>query len=147
MNSYYSIPQLFTDILKGETARKVDLEDSVKQHINLLVLSRLSSYRYDESFGAAIWEKDFEAVIFTNTYEWCQEVANQLYEAITTFEKRVIVERGEVEVTPYNYEEDTQRRAERCIKIIVNGKLNTFSRPTFEEITFLMNVSPLVKLD
>lgn len=62
MAEKYSIPADFTQLTtKGARLDKVDLHESVRQNILLMLISRWGSLRVDPQFGCAFWEYDFES--------------------------------------------------------------------------------------
>jgi hypothetical protein len=142
METYYNIPQFFANFQKKSPVSMADLETSVKQHLNLLIMTRIRSYRFDENYGTIIWERDFESTIYTSSGEWCEAIKMQLYETIRTFEHRVVVEPNDVRVEDQRIE----NRSEKCIQITVNGWLKDYQKSEFK-VEFLMNVSPLITLE
>lgn len=58
----YGIPADFGQLMRqGERAGQVDLHESVRQNILLMLISYWGSLRADPNFGCAFWEYDFES--------------------------------------------------------------------------------------
>ncbi len=58
----YSIPANFGRLMRqGERADQVDLHESVRQNLLLMLISYWGSLRADPTFGCAFWEYDFES--------------------------------------------------------------------------------------
>ncbi|WP_157974524.1 GPW/gp25 family protein [Lewinella sp. IMCC34183] len=58
----YALPADFSRLTRqGERIEQVDLGESVRQHILLMLISPYGSLRVDPSFGCAFWEYDYES--------------------------------------------------------------------------------------
>ncbi|WP_116106521.1 GPW/gp25 family protein [Lewinella sp. IMCC34191] len=58
----YALPTDFTELMRpGGRAPTVDLHESVRQYILLMLISHFGSLRADPAFGCAFWEYDFES--------------------------------------------------------------------------------------
>lgn len=58
----YALPVDFTQLMRpGGRADTVDLHESVRQFILLMLISHFGSLRADPAFGCAFWEYDFES--------------------------------------------------------------------------------------
>ena len=139
--NYYKIPQSFSNMIKGKALEKTTLELSVKQHLNLLVMNRVGSFRYDENYGSIILEKDFESTIYTSPSAWCQSIQIQLSEAVKMYEKRLAKDSIALNVEEYR----TKDSYEKSIQITVKGTLLDYWNSPLE-IKFLLNVSPILSL-
>jgi predicted component of type VI protein secretion system len=139
--NYYEIPQSFSAIIKGKTPEKTTIEISVKQHLNLLVMNRVGSFRYDENYGSIILEKDFESTIYTSPAAWCQSIETQLSEVVKKYEKRLSEDSISLNVEEYKSDGSN----EKSIQITIKGTLLDYWNSPLE-IKFLMNVSPILSL-
>ncbi|MEM6628747.1 MAG: GPW/gp25 family protein [Bacteroidota bacterium] len=104
MADFYSIPLSFISLFEeSDQNLQVSTENSLRQHISLIITTRLGDFRFDPSYGCKIWEVDF--VVPSNLNTWKDEIKKSLEEAILTHEKRieqierfiVRVERGDPE--------------------------------------------------
>lgn len=138
---FYKIPQSFSSIIKGKPLEKTTMELSVKQHLNLLVMNRVGSFRYDENYGSIILEKDFESTIYTSPAAWCQSIEIQLSEAVKKYEKRL--SKDSISLNVEEYKADGSN--EKSIQITIKGELLDYWKSPLE-IRFLMNVSPILSL-
>ncbi len=89
MAQFYNIPFLFSNILKRVPREEYccSLQDSLKQHISLIISSRYKEFRYDSSFGCKVWELDF--IVPANLNIWKEEIKQALEESILKYEHRV----------------------------------------------------------
>lgn len=57
----YNMPLNFSDLRKkGGKLKKVDLHESVRQNIFMMLISRYGSLRADPEYGWGFWEHDFD---------------------------------------------------------------------------------------
>lgn len=62
MAGRYSIPADFGALMQpGGRAERVDLRESVRQNILLMLVSHWGSLRVDPTYGCAVWEHDFDS--------------------------------------------------------------------------------------
>lgn len=57
----YSIPANFSQFKKrAEKHKQIPLEESIRQHIFLILVSQFGSNRFSPSYGCALWKFDFD---------------------------------------------------------------------------------------
>ncbi len=89
MSSFYSLPFSFKALLEQRKEDLyVSLEESVRQHIELIITTRLGEFRFDPSYGCQIWDKDFVVISNQKGLE-IDDIKRSLEEAIITHEKRI----------------------------------------------------------
>jgi len=59
-NPYYSLPINFDSLTSLGHHPTCSLKQSIAQHIHLLATSYFGDCKFDESFGCAIWDFDFD---------------------------------------------------------------------------------------
>lgn len=138
--NYYKISTSFLDLIQQKDAQKVNLEQSVKQHIKLIVTTRLKSLRYDESYGSNIWERDFESNIYLSKSKARNEIQEYLQLSIGKYEQRIQNESIKVTILL-----ETQNSPDTCMKINILCNLKD-NNNTSVSLTFLMNISPFLTI-
>ena len=88
MSDFYSIPMSFEQLLKQEQKKlRSPLRDSLKQHISLIITTRLGNCRFEPDFGCRIWDVDF--VVPSNLNSLKEEIKVSLEDAIKKHEQRI----------------------------------------------------------
>ena len=84
---YYKIPFNFGDVMDGQDAREVNIHESIAQHLQLLITTRFGENRYDEAYGNAVWELEFDKAM--DGIRWKETFRFSVEEAIGKFEARL----------------------------------------------------------
>jgi len=88
MSEFYSLPFSFEDLLyQRSEALKCSLEKSIRQHIAMILVTRLGSYRYNPDYGCSVWEEDF--VTPSSPEKWKNDIKDKLAAAIEEHEERI----------------------------------------------------------
>ncbi len=62
-NGYFNYPLDFGKLTRGQTLQRIPLQESIAQHLHLIITSSLGENLYDSSFGCSIWEYDFDNTV------------------------------------------------------------------------------------
>jgi len=119
---YFTLPLSLEKVMqKGEHA-KCSLQQSVMQHLHLLLTTGFGEFPGDESFGCGIWDHDFDNV--TSAHKVKEIIRQSLLQSIQQKEKRLGNVRVELNIIQ---EELPDGRGTKSIKkridIIVTGVL------------------------
>jgi phage baseplate assembly protein W len=52
--------------MRGDNLQKCSIDDSIRQHIQLLVTTTFGEIEYDEKFGCIVWDTDFDNLTAVN---------------------------------------------------------------------------------
>ncbi len=141
----YKLPLQPGLILKKEQHPEcVRIEESIAHNIHLILMTRFGENRFDESYGNAVWEYDFE--ILPQISKWQTHIANSIADSIRTHEKRLINIKVKVSVDQKEFPNDEKNnipaRVKRRIQVIVNAKLiKTNESFRFEEAIYFSPIS------
>lgn len=143
MDKYYELPISFSDLIKQKKIPKVDLFESVDQHIYLILVTRFESFRFDPEFGCSIWDYDFE--VLPKITAWRNQMAHAIALQIEKSEPRLVNVAVKVEITLETLRDrdrDNIRRVKRKIRIGVNGTLAPTNEP-FKRRPYEIFFSPI----
>ena len=87
MNLFYEIPVSFEKCLRGEKHPQCDINQSIEDFIELIILTNFGEYRGDPSFGCKIWEDEFDITPLET--KWQMEIKKSIEESIKTHETRL----------------------------------------------------------
>jgi phage baseplate assembly protein W len=87
MNLYYKIPVSFGKLISGEKHPQTDINQSIEDFIELIILTIFGEYRGDPSFGCKIWEDEFDITPLET--KWQMEIKKSIYESIKAHEVRL----------------------------------------------------------
>lgn len=141
MQDFYKIPFSFTDLLVGkrENVLKTNLQQSIQQHIQLIITTHMGDFRYDASYGCKIWEVDFE--VPSNLETWKESIKQSIHDAIIKHENRIeFIDQFAVKVIRL----DTKGigRIHQRLSIELSGKIRgTNSRFRYEDTLYFSPVS------
>lgn len=140
---HLKLPVNFNSLLNGRDMPKCrQTGESIAQHIQLLLTTRLGENRFDPYYGCAIWDLDFELIISEGS--WKEKFRVAVVEAILNYEKRL--EQVHVEVNLENIERHFGMRKQPEVRrkaiVFVKGKLiDTGEQFSFKTELFLAPLS------
>ncbi len=136
--TYYHLPLDLEGILERRQLPRCSMQDSVAQHIYLLLTSYFGESRYDADFGCQVWEQDFEAMA---NMRWKDRVQQSVEQAIGEFEPRLTKVRAQVAVIDFELKGVSQR-IRRRLEIAVTAELHRTREPfTFHASMFVAPLS------
>lgn len=142
MPNAYSLHAPIANLLHKRAQPRVSAIDAIREHINLLLATRLNEYRYDPAMGCAIWSEDYANI--TNPTQWKSDAEQTITNLILQYEKRLQYARVYVDIDePADQDADGRIiRVRRRITIRVSGSLPETGE-TMPEQTFIMYFSPV----
>lgn len=138
----YSLHAPIPNLLYKRTQPRVTTVEAIREHINLLLATRLNEYRYDPQMGCGIWSEDYANI--TNPTQWKSDAELTITNLILGYEKRLQYARVYVDIDePADQDADGRIiRVRRRITIRVSGSLPETGE-TMPEQTFIMYFSPV----
>ena len=136
--TYYQLPLDLEGILERRQLPRCSMQDSVAQHIYLLLTTYFGESRFDADFGCQVWEQDFEAM---TTMRWKDQVQQSVVQAISEFEPRLLQIRAHVAVLDFELKGVSQR-IRRRLEITITAVLYRTREPfTFQASLFVAPLS------
>ncbi len=93
-DGYYQIPLRLGNLALGKNLIKVNLEESIQQHMHLIMTTAMGELAYDDNFGCSIWEDDFDNL--TTKTRMKEKLRSSILQSLRLHETRV--ERIEVDI-------------------------------------------------
>ena len=87
MRPYYQLPLRFTDLLEKKRLVLCSLEDSIRQHIHLVIKTHYHEYRFDTNYGCYVWDKDFDYI--QSVSKWKDELEDLVLQSLNAYERRL----------------------------------------------------------
>ncbi|WP_337040324.1 GPW/gp25 family protein [Emticicia sp. 17c] len=115
---------------------KIDLDQSIRLNLRLILRTRLKSCRFDPEFGYLGWSKDFENI--TNESNWEKLIKEDFKQKIIEYERRLVDIRVNISLKK-NTGKSTSRSHQFMVKVDAKFKFTSNSFE-FEE---LMYFSPI----
>ena len=100
--------------------QRCSYEESIAQHIMMLIISRYGEVEGKEDYGSVIWDLEFNQVL--KNADWEEKVRQSLEATITKYESRLKDIHVRVELT--EVEEDVRNKfpnARQRVRVWVNG--------------------------
>jgi phage baseplate assembly protein W len=136
---YYQLPLDLSRILQKKDMPVCNLEESVGQHIQLLITTVLGENKDDPDYGCQLWDSDFDIKATNNEIK--EQVENAIRLAIVKYEKRLV----QIRVTAFVSQEELNmisgKKIKKKIKVSVSGTLAKNNNPFHYSSYFF--VSPL----
>lgn len=130
LQSYYTIPLNCAAVVEKHSLSTCRLDESIRQHIHLILRTHFKEYRFDPSFGNMVWEKDFETI--RSIPKWKNELSEDFGYALKKYEKRllqiqVVTDLDELKIV----DSQTQKVAElrKRITIRIQGIISKTNEP------------------
>jgi len=117
--NYLKLPLDLSRTLNGQMQR-CSYEESIAQHIMMLIVSRYGEVEGKEDYGSVIWDLEFNQVL--KNADWEEKVRQSLEATITKYESRLKDIHVRVELT--EVEEDIRNKfpnARQRVRVWVNG--------------------------
>lgn len=130
----------FSELLQGRQLARCSTEESIAQHIMMIVTSHYGEVVSREDYGSAIWELEFHQLVRADVWE--DEVSASLLATINKYEPRL--KQVEVKVTLSeieDYSHHSKVHIRRKADITVKGQLVTNQLPFY--FTTAIYISPL----
>src|SRR4051812_19271337 len=97
-DTYYSLPLDLASVVERQALPRCSLQESIAQHLYLMLTTHFGESRYEPAFGCQVWEQDFEAL---TTMRWKDTVQQSIEQAIRTYEPRLVRARAQVAVMDF----------------------------------------------
>ena len=117
--NYLKLPLDLSRTLNGQMQR-CSYEESIAQHIMMLIVSRYGEVEGKEDYGSVIWDLEFNQVL--KNADWEEKVRQSLEATITKYESRLKDIHVRVELT--EVEEGVRNKfpnARQRVRVWVNG--------------------------
>lgn len=137
-NTYYRLPLDLAGIVERQVLPRCSLQESIAQHLYLMLTTHFGESRYEPEFGCLVWEQDFEAL---TTIRWKDNVQQSVEQAIRTFEPRLVHARAQVAVMDFELKNVSQRIRKR-LDVTVTATLHHTNEPfSFQASLFVAPLS------
>lgn len=121
----YKLPLDTGHFLKSRTLPKCSLQESIRDHIQLLLTTAYGECRFDPEYGCEIWEHEFEHSQISKI--WIDRMSLRIKASLAKYETRLTNIQVQTSIT----EEEFQKRDQsdktvglkKCLKIHVTGSL------------------------
>ncbi|MET4075061.1 GPW/gp25 family protein [Hymenobacter sp. UYCo722] len=137
-NTYYQLPLDLAGIVERQQLVRCSLQESIAQHLYLMLTTYFGESRYEPAFGCQVWEQDFEAM---TTMRWKDTVQRSVEEAIRNFEPRLVHPRAQIAVSDFESKNVGQQVRKR-LEVVVTAALHRTDEPfTFQASLFIAPLS------
>ncbi|AQG80533.1 GPW/gp25 family protein [Spirosoma montaniterrae] len=140
--NFYSLETPVAALMRRQPLPKVPVIDAIRQHINLLLMTKRRECRYDPELGCTVWEQDFANI--SNPTAWKSETEIRLTQLIGQYEKRLRNTRVSLTVDePLEQDRDGNTlRLRKRLSIRVGGTLIE-TEESLPEQEFVIYFSPV----
>jgi phage baseplate assembly protein W len=143
MQTHYALPVNFEKLMRKGAAATCDLQESVRQHVFLLLVTRFGENSYDPQYGCELWEYDFEhpAILDGRKNLLIQSIKNVLERQELRLGKiniKITIDTQEF-VSRFN---PKQPRVKKQVAITVTGVLKETNQ-VFQPPPFIIHFSPV----
>src|ERR1700753_3993121 len=118
---FYSLPLNVERIMKKQEHPKVTMQQSVIQHLHLLLTTAFGEFPADERFGCGIWENDFDNV--TSAHKLREYIRQTLHQSIQEQEGRLGNVRVDVLLRQEELPGQGMRNIKKKIDVTITGVL------------------------
>ncbi len=134
-DEYYSLPLRLDLLMRGSGQRltptqarelSCSLDESIQNHVFLIITSQFGEARYDPDYGCSIWDDDFRSTQDPGDIRWTDHVQRSIRDGIRKYEKRL--ERVYVEVT---VQRDGGTDAHKRVTVLVTAQMRQSNQRHF----------------
>lgn len=126
--TYYSSTINFEDLIQKKELQKTNIDNSIAQHINLIITTSFGECKFNEIFGCKIWDSEFDLLVQPKILK--ENIKKEIKEAIIKYEKRLDLQEVSVSI------DDSQAisynrgfRIKRKINVRIQGSVRLTNRP------------------
>ena len=123
--SYYQLPLDLEGILERQRLPRCSVQESIAQHLYLMLTTYFGESRYEPDFGCQMWEQDFEAM---TTMRWKDNVQRSIEASIHEYEPRLARARVDVSVSDFELK-SVQQRIRKRLEVKVSAALHRTDEP------------------
>ncbi|MGI4887035.1 MAG: GPW/gp25 family protein [Janthinobacterium lividum] len=123
--TYYRLPLDLAGIVERQQLPRCSVQESIAQHLYLMLTTYFGESRYEPEFGCQVWEQDFEAM---TTMRWKDSVQFSIEQAIRAYEPRLVRARVQVGVMDFELKNVSQRIRKR-LEVTVAAALHHTDEP------------------
>ena len=124
-NEFYRIPLDFEELLQRRHLPRCSAQESIAQHLYLMLTTYFGESRFDPTFGCVVWEQDFEAM--TNM-RWKDAVQRSVEKTIGAHEPRL--EQVKVQVGVEDFElKGVHQRIRKRLDVTITAVLRHTNEP------------------
>lgn len=134
---YFTLPLALDDVMLKKKLKKCTPQQSVMQHLHLLLTTGFGEFAGDESFGCGIWDHDFDNV--SSVHKVKEIIRQSLLQSIQKKEKRICNVRVELLIVQEELPASEGKKSmKKRIDITVTGILQlTNERLQFRDSFFV----------
>ncbi|MBC7891977.1 MAG: GPW/gp25 family protein [Sphingobacteriaceae bacterium] len=124
---YYTLPLRLDIVLKKQQHGTCAVQESIAQHLFLILTTHCAESRFDASFGCSIWSEDFSNQTHVH---WKEAVQDSMTESIRRHEKRLSGLRVKVDLDDFEMAvSKTSRRVKRRLSVRIDGAVTSTNEP------------------
>ena len=124
-HEYYCLPLNFEELLERRALPRCSVQESIAQHLYLMLTTHFGESRFDPGFGCVVWQQDFE--VMTNM-RWKDNVQRSVEQSITEREPRL--EQVKVQVGIEDFElRGVNQRIRKRLEVTVRAVLHRTNEP------------------
>jgi len=124
-HDYYRLPLNFEELLQRRPLARCSAQESIAQHLYLMLTTHFGESRFDPNFGCVVWQQDFEAM--TNM-RWKDNVQRSVEQSIAEREPRLEQVKVLVGVEDFEMKGVSQRIRKR-LEVTVRAVLHRTNEP------------------
>lgn len=132
---FYSLPLTFAGVMQKKEHPICSLQQSVAQHLHLIITTSFGELPVDENFGCSIWEHDFDNI--TSGHKIKEFIKESLRSSIEHYEKRLANVRIELLISQEELAHSIHgARVKKKITITISGLLQSTNEKFIYEDSF-----------
>ncbi|RYY20841.1 MAG: hypothetical protein EOO36_02360 [Cytophagaceae bacterium] len=136
--TYYRLPLDLEGILDRQQLPRCSVQESIAQHLYLLLTTYFGESRYEPEFGCQVWEQDFEAM---TTIRWKDSVQQSVEQAIGEYEPRLVRARAQVNIMDFELK-NVNHRIRKRLEVKITAALHRTDEPfAFQASLFVAPLS------
>jgi phage baseplate assembly protein W len=124
-HEYYCLPLNFEELLERRALPRCSVQESIAQHLYLMLTTHFGESRFDPNFGCVVWQQDFEAM--TNM-RWKDDVQRSMELTISSREPRLEQVKVLVGIDDFEMKGVNQRIRKR-LEVTVRAVLHRTNEP------------------
>lgn len=142
----YTIPANFGNLIKREKHKTCSLEESIRQHIFLILVTRAQANRFDNSYCCDLWRHDFDNSSASTVSNIRHGLEKSIADVLNRYEKRLSDVKVKIQITAESLaigKFGTISSMKKKVALVVEGRI-VETNQVFSPRPFIIYFSPIM---
>ena len=142
----YTIPANFGKFIQREKHQTCSLEESIRQHIFLILVTRAQANRFDYSYCSDLWKHDFDNSSASTVSNIRHGLEKSIADVLNRYEKRLSDVKVKIQISAESLavgKFGTIKSMKKKVRLVIEGRI-VETNQVFRPDPFVIYFSPIM---